>query len=106
MDLEESMASGAIIGTMALFSQATGRKIRYMGSVSTSGLTEEAMRANGVKTIWRDLEYTSGRTVVFTLGSTLMIKSMGMEFINGKTIGNMLGTGRMESSMVLEFTLS
>jgi hypothetical protein len=65
-----------------------------------------AIKENGDKTTWKELESTGGKMEEFTQESIWMTRSTAMEFINGKTTDNTQDTGQMESNTDSESILS
>lgn len=61
----ESMALVHISGAMGLSIPVSGTKTRFKESEFTSGSTADAMRANGLRIIWKALESIFGATEGF-----------------------------------------
>lgn len=73
-----------------------------MALAGMTGSMSARTRDNGSIIIWMVLEYIIGLMVEYSLGSTLMIKSMVMASMSGKTADGMRVIGLAGGNMVSE----
>ena len=71
--------------------------------MSTLGLMDVAIKANGLKIIWKVLVATSGLKAVPSMVNSIMIRSMDMEYTTGQMADVIRAIGKKASSMDLAF---
>jgi len=84
---------------MEASTQATGEKTKSAALGSTHGWMEDAMKANGLITIWREWESTFGTTAACIKDNIRMIKNTASASIHGRTVVVMRDSGIKGSSM-------
>jgi len=84
---------------MEASTQVTGEKTKLAVSESTHGWMEDAMKVNGLITIWREWESTFGTMAACIKDNIRMIKNTASASIHGRTVVVMKDSGIKGSNM-------